>query len=210
MMIALAALCLILCQACLMAERQGRAVLAGVAKTLASLCFIAVAIKMDALGSHVGRLILLGLALSLLGDVLLLWSQRLVFLGGMATFGLAHVAYTLGFLRMGPFPVWGWAAGVGATALFIGATLWWLWPRLLPQWRGAVAAYTAIIGIMVAVALSGTLPGRMAYSFGLGAVLFAVSDISVARDRLTANDGQTRRWGLPLYYAAQLILAASV
>ena len=206
----LAAACLILCQVCLVAERRHRPLLAGIAKTLASLSFVALAFQTGALDSHMGRLILAGLMLSLLGDVLLLGTQRIVFLGGMAAFGLAHVAYTLGFLRMGPFPGWGWAVGVGATALFIGATLRWLWPRLLPQWRGAVAAYTAIIGIMVAVALSGTLSGRMAYSFALGAVLFAVSDISVACDRLTAKDGQTRRWGLPLYYAAQLILAASV
>ena len=43
-----------------------------------------------------------------------------------------------------------------------------------------------------------------------GAVLFAVSDISVARDQFVRPAFINRLWGLPLYYAAQLLLAGSV
>jgi uncharacterized membrane protein YhhN len=43
----------------------------------------------------------------------------------------------------------------------------------------------------------------------IGAVMFAVSDIFVARDRFVSPSVANRLWGLPLYYAAQLIFALS-
>jgi hypothetical protein len=43
-----------------------------------------------------------------------------------------------------------------------------------------------------------------------GAVLFALSDVFVARDRFVHSGFANRQWGLPLYFLAQLILAASV
>jgi hypothetical protein len=44
----------------------------------------------------------------------------------------------------------------------------------------------------------------------VGAVLFAASDVSVARDRFVGAGFSNRLWGLPLYVGAQLLLAASV
>lgn len=43
-----------------------------------------------------------------------------------------------------------------------------------------------------------------------GAILFAASDISVARDRFVADGFWNKAWGLPAYFIAQLILAWSV
>jgi hypothetical protein len=37
-----------------------------------------------------------------------------------------------------------------------------------------------------------------------------LSDLSVARDRFVAPGFVNRAWGLPTYFAAQLLLAASV
>ena len=44
----------------------------------------------------------------------------------------------------------------------------------------------------------------------LGALLFFASDLSVARDVFVHRTFVNRLWGLPLYYAAQLCLAATV
>jgi hypothetical protein len=41
------------------------------------------------------------------------------------------------------------------------------------------------------------------------AVAFYISDVSVARDRFVAPGFGNRIWGLPLYYAAQLLFALS-
>jgi hypothetical protein len=40
--------------------------------------------------------------------------------------------------------------------------------------------------------------------------MFALSDISVARDRFVSKAFANRAWGLPMYFAAQLILASTV
>jgi uncharacterized membrane protein YhhN len=44
----------------------------------------------------------------------------------------------------------------------------------------------------------------------LGAMLFVVSDLAVARNRFVARAFINRAIGLPLYFTAQLLLAASV
>jgi hypothetical protein len=43
----------------------------------------------------------------------------------------------------------------------------------------------------------------------VGALAFAASDVSVARDRFVRPEFVNRAWGLPLYYAAQLLLATT-
>ncbi|MDP7453893.1 MAG: lysoplasmalogenase family protein, partial [Arenicellales bacterium] len=44
----------------------------------------------------------------------------------------------------------------------------------------------------------------------LGALMFYVSDLAVARDRFVATGFGNRVWGLPLYYGGQLVLASSI
>jgi len=43
-----------------------------------------------------------------------------------------------------------------------------------------------------------------------GALMFFLSDLSVASQRLVQMEFPTYVWGLPLYYAGQLCLALSV
>jgi hypothetical protein len=45
---------------------------------------------------------------------------------------------------------------------------------------------------------------------GIGAILFVISDVSVARDRFVKQDIGQQSLGIPLYYIAQLLFAASV
>ena len=44
----------------------------------------------------------------------------------------------------------------------------------------------------------------------VGAAMFTASDIAVVRDRFISKGFVNRAWGLPLYYAAQLVIAWSI
>jgi hypothetical protein len=61
---------------------------------------------------------------------------------------------------------------------------------------------------MVALA-AGSFSYRVSWLLAAGAFGFYLSDLSVARDRFVAPAFVNRLWGLPLYYAAVLLLAAS-
>jgi len=95
--------------------------------------------------------------------------------------------------------------------VFATLSLRWLWPHL-GSFRTPVSLYSAIIAVMVATSFLAAPPQGAAPSLMViaGAVGFAVSDVSVARDKFVAQDFINRAWGLPLYYGAQLLLAASV
>ena len=72
-----------------------------------------------------------------------------------------------------------------------------------------MAAYVAAILVMCATA-AGYAAATGRWQVLLAAVMFAASDIAVARDRFVARSFRNRAWGLPAYYVAQLILAWSV
>ena len=59
------------------------------------------------------------------------------------------------------------------------------------------------------VVLAGGTMAATGLQLVIAAVMFAVSDIFVARDRFVSPSVVNRLWGLPLYYAAQLIFALS-
>ena len=198
------------CVAALLAsERSGSRAGVWIAKPAASSAFIAVALAAGATGTSYGCAILAGLALSWLGDVLLIPRDApKVFLAGVGSFLLGHVAYAVAFLARGVALGTTVVAAAVVVALAV-AVLSWLRPHVGPDMRLAVPAYITVISVMVVAAL-GT------YAFGgnpwipLGAVGFYFSDLSVARDRFVAEEFANRVWGLPLYYAAQVALAWSV
>ncbi len=180
-----------------------------VSKPLAAAGFIACALGFGALESNYGIMILVGLCLSWLGDVLLISGGRgRSFLLGIVSFFLAHCAYIAAFLGLAPD--WETSAIAAAiVAVFLLLFLRWVWPFLEGALRWAVLAYVIVIGIMVAVAAGASAstgnPALLA-----GALLFALSDVFVARDRFVQAGYPNRKWGLPLYFLAQLVLAASV
>ncbi|WP_428407695.1 lysoplasmalogenase [Hyphococcus sp.] len=195
----------------LWAERKGLPRLKWAAKPAASLCFVLLAAASGATESAYGIWILAALVLCMAGDVFLIPVGEKTFLAGMAAFAAGHAAYIGAFLSGGPeaTPVLYMAAA--GMALFAVFSLLWLWPHL-GAFRGPVAGYTVIIAAMVAASFLAEPPGRAAPSLLViaGAVGFAISDLSVARDKFVAPDFFNRAWGLPLYYTAQLLLAASV
>lgn len=195
--------------ALLVAERLGSRRGVGLAKSLASAGFVAAALRSGAPTSGYAAAVLTGLALSWCGDVLLVpRGAPRVFLAGMAAFGAAHVAYLAAFALRGldPLAAGGAALGMALFGLAVGR---WLWPHLGREWRAPVLAYLGIISVMVVLAIS-TTAARGGVAVAAGAVLFAISDVSVARDRFVSPGFANGAWGLPLYYAAQLLLAGTV
>lgn len=179
------------------------------AKPLASAGFLGAALAAGALATPYGRAIGFGLALSALGDVLLLarGAER-PFRLGLASFLLAHLVYAAAFLGRGMRPG---VAAVAALAAVAAAALAlrWLGPHVPSAMRVPVRAYVVVISAML-VCAAGAVASPRGPTILLGAGLFYVSDLAVARERFVASSFWNRAWGLPVYYAGQLLLAASV
>lgn len=190
-------------------ERIGSRAGVWIAKPAASTAFIAVALAAGATGTAYGRAILAGLVLSWFGDVFLIPRDApKLFLAGVASFLLGHVAYAVAFVARGIDPGTTLVAAAAAVAAAAGA-LAWLRPHVGPDMRVAVRAYIAVISVMVVAAVGTYALGGNRW-IPLGAVGFYLSDLSVARDRFVKEEFSNRVWGLPLYYAAQVVLAWSI
>jgi uncharacterized membrane protein YhhN len=192
----------------LFAEARGAHRLAALCKPLASTGFVGAALAAGALTTAYGRLVLAALVLSWVGDVLLLSQRPGAFLGGLLAFLFGHVAFGFAFAERGTDHLWTLAA---LAVLVLPALLVdrWLRPHAPANLKIPVRAYIVVITGMLALA-AGTLGAGATPLILLGALAFYLSDLSVARDRFLREELVNRLWGLPLYYAAQLLLAASV
>lgn len=178
------------------------------AKPVASLAFIWAGIAAGALESTYGQLVLVGLVLCLVGDVLLIPRDRpAVFRGGVFAFLAGHVVYSAAFLTQ-PLDPFGLAAGAVLLAVVVGGALRWLASSLPANMVWPVRVYMIVIGAMSTLACGVTAAGGP-WAVAVGALAFTASDISVARDRFLRQEFLNRAWGLPLYYAAQLLLAST-
>ncbi|HLE96752.1 MAG TPA: lysoplasmalogenase [Candidatus Thermoplasmatota archaeon] len=151
------------------------------------------------------RWVVVGLALSFVGDLLLIPASQRVFRAGIAAFLLAHVAYVVAFVAHGV--AWPW---VLAAASALVAPGWLVARRLLPRvprplFR-AVGAYMVVISAMVAAAAGAVGAGAPPWVLA-AAVAFYVSDLAVARHRFVVEAYVNRAVGLPLYYGAQVAFA---
>ncbi len=188
----------------LWAERVGNAPIRGVAKCTASTAFIACAFFSGALGSSYGRVVLIALVWSWVGDVALLGRSRKAFVAGLAAFLVGHIGFAAAFIVRGIDPLWS-AAAAPVLAASAYAVLRWLSPKVPPPLQPAVRAYIVVITLMVILAV-----GTRSLWIVAAATAFWASDISVARDRFTDAGFGNRLWGLPAYYLAQLMFAVSV
>ena len=88
---------------------------------------------------------------------------------------------------------------------------WFIWRWLAPHvgdMAGPVGAYIVVITVMVVMAFAAFGAGATIL-IPIGAVPFSTSDIAVARNQFVAPGVMTRVRGLPLYYLAQVLLAAT-
>lgn len=157
--------------------------------------------------------ILLGLLLSLLGDVALLWPKE-GFVPGLAAFLLAHLAYIVAFSqhvgfarRWLPFVVFGVIAAVILRVL---------WPHIDAALRIPVLAYVVCLACMAAQAAvwwltsRGTAVEPYARRATLGGVFFMVSDACLAFDKFMQPLPASVFLILATYWVAQALIAASL
>lgn len=191
----------------LVALQQKARLVAGIFKMIASTAFLGIALAGGATGSLFGMAILAALFFSWWGDLFLIFTQRTIFMMGLVVFFLGHLGFGGAFIVHGV--QWGWSL-VSLAILMIPVllVLRWLNPHLTDM-RNAVYAYIVIITLMVALSF-GALGRGGTVLLPLGAVLFWISDVFVARERFVQSDRWNRLIGLPLYYGAQILLAYSV
>lgn len=202
-------LCVLAVGALLVAEKLGAGRAKVFSKSSASVCFVAVALYFSRGPSSLSdRLILCGLVLGAVGDVLLLDRSSAAFLGGLSAFLVGHGAYVVAFCLLVPPSSWT-PASLVAVGVFGAAVLVWLLPRLGTM-QTPVIVYTIVLCVMVVAAVA--LPGRVDRGLRIasGAILFAASDLAVARERFVVDTFTNKAWGLPAYYAGQLCLAWSL
>jgi uncharacterized membrane protein YhhN len=193
----------------LLSEARGWRYGSWLCKPVAAAAFLWAALSWGALETTYGQCVFAGLLLCACGDVLLIpRGQSLWFQLGIGAFLLGHVAYALAFVGRGLHPLAAMLASVGL-ALFAWRVLTWLSPHVQADFRRPVHAYVAVISAMVVTAIAASAAGG-GLPIAVGAVAFALSDLSVARERFVQPGFANGAWGLPLYFGAQLVLAASV
>lgn len=144
--------------------------------------------------------IVLGLALSLGGDVALMFEAG--FTAGLACFLAAHLAYLWAFTRGRRLGAW-WPPftvyAAVATVMLVQ-----LWPGLPADLRGPVVVYVAALATMAAQAAG---VSRLA---ALGGLLFVASDAALAWNRFHTPLPAVALWVLPAYWLAQALIAVSL
>jgi uncharacterized membrane protein YhhN len=170
--------------------------------------------------NHYQFWVVVGLCCGVLGDVALVFTHKILFLAGLIVFLLGHVAYIWAFLNLlqnqpacftNPIVV----PYIGAVVL-VAALIFTYYRPYMARAKMLVPgfAYVGVIATMVATAVfvyfdpSYTLEGRNIILAGAG--FFFLSDICVAHQRFRYRSFANRLLGLPLYYAAQFLIAASV
>lgn len=176
-------------------------------KPFASLGFLVAAIGFGAFESRYGKIVFAGLVLGALGDVFLLGRSKQSFVAGLVSFLLGHVAYVVAFASLGMS-----TTAAAATAVVMGVLMFfvgrWVFPHA-PEMRVPIGVYMLVIALMC-VAAVGAYAAGAPWMIPVGALMFTASDIAVVRDRFVSKGFINRAWGLPLYYAAQLLIAWSI
>lgn len=156
-------------------------------------------------------LLVAALALSAVGDAFLSRDGEKAFMGGLASFLIAHIVYIALFLRagggLGLLAAEPWRGAILlAMAVFAVVTLAALWRRVGPGLRIPIAVYVVAIMVMGISALTTS----SAWVIG-GALLFMASDGLLATDKflvaaISPHRGWMRLAVWVLYYAAQLAI----
>jgi uncharacterized membrane protein YhhN len=161
-----------------------------------------------------GWAMLVGLALSLVGDVVLLMPQD-PFLAGLSSFLLAHLAFIAAFNAGGP--VWSPStlALAAPLAIIVAAALRGLRRGLVARGRAslfpAVAIYSAVLGTMVWSAAAthwrSDWPPHAAILACLGGILFLISDLCLAWTKYVRPVPGQRLTVMVTYHLAQFALS---
>lgn len=180
MVLALATAAAVLGIAAIYSDRGGtRRAAFYVLKPLTTILIIGIALLRDPAHANYQQWMVIGLVLSLAGDIALMFHGNRWFMAGLASFFLAHQAFIAGFLLGLPAlnPPWWSAASLLAGIAFLPL----IWDGA-GKLRPAVAAYGLVLVAMVIAAATryAALPGAPALLAVVGAGLFQVSDSTLA------------------------------
>lgn len=160
----------------------------------------------------------LGILLSLLGDVLLMISLDRLFLAGLISFLLAHVAYVIGFNS--PLPAlsaWGFLLalmiGIGGVRILRRIVA-----PLHTQGQAGLRIPILIYGLVISLMLLSAMlkltdvswQAGAALLVALGAFLFYISDIILAWLKFIAPIKHGRIYNILAYHLGQIALIAGV
>jgi uncharacterized membrane protein YhhN len=203
------AACLIGLTVTLMGEYRDRIGWMVGGKLMAATAYLMVAIALGALLADWGRLLLIGMLMCWGGDLCLISRDRRGwFLAGLLLFLLGHVLYAAGFAVRGftVVEVWPLVAMMLLFALFVDR---WLRPGLDERMIWPVRAYLLAITVMWVMAIASHVHEANGWLV-VGAILFVLSDLTVARNRFIRPGISNRLLGLPMYFFAQLLFGFSV
>ena len=179
-------------------------------KPLAAFGFVILALQFGALETVYGKYILAGLIACAVGDVLLLSRKsRKLFMAGMAAFAIGHLGYVFAFLEHGlmfgtiknekPIDLY-----VSITLIISGLCAFYFYCKANKNMRLPIVGYAVIIGIMVSASFLTKI------DIIIAAIMFAVSDMFVARDRFIKPSPKNALLITPLYFGAQALFALSL
>lgn len=179
-----------------------------VAKPAVMVWLIAAAFAIDAPAATSTRpLFVAALVLSLAGDVFLM-VERDLFVAGLASFLLAHIAYVAGLVATGETS----AAWLGAGVLVVGVGASTFGRRIVtsvrrstPPLTAPVSAYVTAISVMVVAAFATAVPAAIA-----GAVLFYGSDAMLGWNRFVTTLARGPLAVIVTYHLGQVLLVASL
>jgi uncharacterized membrane protein YhhN len=152
--------------------------------------------------------ILIGLFLSLFGDVFLLWPEKR-FVAGLVAFLLAHVAFILAITsNFGPFLGWQYLIPV---VLYMIIFLWIVLPK------SGKMAVPVVVYAVVLMLFFWQATGRAVYLASnssanafWGAFLFVISDSILAYNKFVKNFKTSEFFIILTYWAALYFIALSV
>ncbi len=208
------AICLVACIVLIYAERRNDQRLRWASKLVASSAFVILALPALGAGPFQTAMVI-GLVLGAVGDVALLGRTNGAFAGGLTAFLAGHIAYVIALAQLESPAYWVIYAGrIGAIAIGGGGVaLKWLWPNLgalkIPVILYVLAIVMVVLGAF-AVQNTGGLPAPERDYLAVGAALFFLSDLAVARDKFMVRELKNKLFGLPAYYVAQLLIASAI
>ena len=189
-----------------LAVANGQRLAEYILKPLVMVALIAVASTLDPSSDFARVMLIIGLVLSMVGDVCLMVPTDL-FVAGLGAFLLAHVCYVIALIALG-VSVGGLLIGMilmAALAVVVGRRIVQGAARSDSALAGPVAAYIAVISVMVATAI-----GTGRFFAVVGAVLFATSDSVLGWTRFLSDFSRSRLIVMVTYHLGQIGLVLAL
>ena len=174
--------------------------------------------------SYDRKFILFAMTASFIGDLYLMWygmggrhRKSKCFVGGIISFGIAHIFYSTAFLTrifiedyfINVGSLWGIILGIFVASTLIGVFLYKLDRVINFSLRLPVFLYATIIGVTISIIYWHSFIGRVIFP-AIGITLFAISDFLIGiREFMKVRTKNIQRWIWILYVTGQTMLIIS-